>query len=139
MPSDGIMHVGRDTSRGTKEKGYVEITVGSGTAEVVAPLGFAADYRAKPSASSRAGAKYHTASGNIIANQGEKRVMLKTECGELRAITLQSVDVTKPCASAGHITAHGQRVVLGDEDAYIAHTATGSKVPLTKRGSVFVM
>ena len=124
---------------GSESKQFMEITVDSGAAEVVAPPGFAPEYATKASAGSRAGAKYRTASGNLIANQGEKRVTLRTESGELRTMTFQVADVTKPLASAGRITARGHRIVLDDDDSYIMHKTTHRKVPLYKKGNVFVM
>lgn len=54
-----------------RQRQVVEITVDSGAAEVVAAPRFAADYAPKPSAGSKAGVKYRTAS--------EKRTAMKTE------------------------------------------------------------
>lgn len=117
----------------------IDITVDSGAAEVVAPPTFAADYTTKPSAGSKNSTKYRTASGNMIANQGEKRVKTMTAGGDTRTMTFQVADVTKPLAPAGRITSKGHRIVLDDDKAYIQHETTGRKIQLHKKGNVFVM
>lgn len=117
----------------------MEIIVDSGAAEVVAPPGFAPDYAIKPSPGSRSGARYRTASGNMIANHGGKRVTLSTESGELRTMTSQVANIIKPVASAGSITAHGHRIVLDDDIACILHKERHRKIPLYKQGNVLVM
>lgn len=116
-----------------------EKPVDSGAAGVVAPPAFAPDFAVNASPGSSAGARYRTACGNQIANEGEKRVTLRTESGELRTMTFQVADAAKPLASAGRITARGHRVVLDDDILYILHKATNRKVPLYRTGDVFEM
>lgn len=135
---DDLMAVQQERAR--KASGQVlEITVDSGAAEVVAPPTFAAGYATRPSAGSRSGARYRTASGNLISNQGEKRITMTTEEGETRTMTCQIADATKPLASAGRITSKGHRIVFDDDDAYILHKATGCRIKLYKNGNVFIM
>lgn len=52
-------------------------------------------------------ATYRTAIGSIMANQGDTRVRLEIEGMDVRVMTFQVADVTKPSASAGPITARG--------------------------------
>lgn len=108
-------------------------------AEVVAPPSFAASYGRRPSTGSRNGARYRTASWTLVANQGEKRITMRTEAGDTGAMAFQVADVTKPLAWAGRITSNGHRIVLADEDSYIQHKATGRKIRLHKKNNVFVM
>lgn len=120
----------------------VKITVESGVAEVVAPPTFAAEYSTRPSPGSKAGTKYRTASGSIVANLGEKRVKMRIEDGDAPVMTFQVADVTKPLASAGRITSRGHRILLDDDDdddAYIQHKESKRKVRLHKKGNAFVM
>lgn len=132
-----ILLLASGANKASMKKGSVEITMDSGAAEVVAPPGFAPDYHVKASAGSRAGAKQCTASGSAIA-QGENRVTLRTESGELRTIAFQIANVTKPLASAGRITGRGHRIVLDDDNAHILRRATNRKFPLYKKGTMFV-
>lgn len=53
-------------------------------------------------------------------------------------MTFQLANVTKPLAPAGRITGRGHRIVLDEDNAYILHKATNRKVPLYKKGNVFV-
>lgn len=55
------------------------------------------------SAGSNKGARYRTSSGTVIANQGEQRIAMSTDAGQVRIMTFQIVDVTKPPASVGHL------------------------------------
>lgn len=79
------------------------------------------------------------ASGNLVANMGEKRIAMRNEGGETRIMTFQMADMTKPLVSAGRITAKRHRIVLDDDDAYSLHTPTGRKVKLHKKDNVVVM
>lgn len=78
----------------------IDMMVDPGVAVAVALRMFAADYATRPSLGSREGTHYRTASGNMIANLGEKRIRMRTEGGGARAMTFQVIDVTKPLASA---------------------------------------
>lgn len=82
----------------------------------------------KSSLGSRSGAKYRTASGNLLTNQGDTRITMRTEAGDTRVRTFQIADVTKPLASAGRITSKGHIIVLDEEDSYIQHKESGRKV-----------
>lgn len=72
----------------------IDITVDSGAAEVVAPPMFAAEYITRASKGSRRGTQYLTASGNMVANLGEKKVTMATEGGGSRTMTFQVAGVT---------------------------------------------
>lgn len=54
-------------------------------------------------------AKYRAATGNIIVKQGEKGSDADGR-GNLRMMTLQMADVTKPLASVGRITSKHSRM-----------------------------
>lgn len=73
----------------------MDITVVSGAVGAVAPTRLAQEYRARPSARPRNGATYRTASGKKIANQGGKRIMVRTEEGETRTVVFQIADITQ--------------------------------------------
>lgn len=115
------------------------ITVDSGAAEVVAPPTFALVYVTRPSTGSKAGAKYRTASGNLVSNQGEKRITATTEEGGARMVMFQTAGVTRPLASARTTTSKGRNLVLGDDDSSILHKATGRNIKLHKKGCDCVM
>lgn len=99
---------------------YVEIIVGSGAVEVLAPS-FAPNHRLRALIVLKKWAKHCAASGNIIAIQGEQRARNRDVQGHLQAMTFQITAVTKPLASAGRSTARGYRIILDDEDASIPH------------------
>lgn len=102
---DDILRVGQSMTRDVQENNFLEITVDFGAADVVASPGLAPKCQIKPAAGSRSAAKHRKASGNAIANQGEKKVTLKTEPEELRAMTFQIANITPTLASARCITA----------------------------------
>lgn len=138
---DDLLLLGSGANNAMSDKGYLEITVDSVAAEVVAPQGFPPDYQVKASPVSQAGSKCRTANGNVIVNQSEKRVRNAPRRGR----RTQNDDVPNrqrhETARAGRAH-HGARTPLRPrrrENAYILHKAANRKVPLYKKGKVFVM
>ena len=71
----------------------MRVTVDSGAAESVIPLGEITAYpRIKPVVDEW----YQTASGEPIKNEGEQRIPMLMPSGQLRGMTFQACDVTKP-------------------------------------------
>lgn len=137
---EDILLLGAHDRRSAIEAKTVDTTVDSGAAEVVEPPTFAPGHRVKPSPGSRAGARYRTASGLVIANQGESRAATRTEGWYFRDATFQVADMAKPLVSAGRITAQGHRIVLDDGDAaHFQNNRTGSKVKLDNEGYIRMM
>lgn len=113
-------------------------SVDSGAAEVVAPPSFALEYRVKPSAVLRSGAKYHLAMGDVVANHGEKRVSTN-RIRRHRMMNFQITDVAKPVASAGTTTGRRHKRVLHDDEMYAQHKETERNAELQKKGNACVM
>lgn len=81
-----------------------------------------------------------TPSGEHIASQGEQHVATSVEHGQVRKMTFQVANITKPLASAGRSTAAKRHpVLLDDQGAYIEHKHTGRRVKLDTKGDVSVM
>lgn len=64
---------------------------------------------------------------------------MRAEEGEVRTMTFQVADVTKPLASVGRTTSKGHMVVVDGVESHIMHKAVGRRIRLHKTGSVFVM
>lgn len=76
---DDILFASSANGVGSGSPKFVEITVDSGASEAVAPPSFALGHRFCVSPGSKNGAKYRTASGNIIVNQGGHIVPMQME------------------------------------------------------------
>lgn len=134
---DDLVAVHRDEGRSLGQSQTLELRVASGAAAVVAQPMFADEYKVRRSPGTRAGAK-----GGDREPCGEsrrKRITMRTEEVQLRAMTFQVADAMKSPSSAGRITSKGHRVVLDDEGPCILHKRTGRKIRMHKKGNVFTM
>ena len=89
----------------------VRAAVDSGAAESVIPTGEVPEYPPKQLSEP---IYYQTASGETIANEGEQVLPVMTVHGEeLKAMTFQACEVTKPLASVKRVVDAGHMVVFG--------------------------
>ena len=85
---------------------------------------------------------YQTASGEPIINEGEQVLPMVTPSGNLRSMTFQACDVTKPLASVQRMIDAGQVVVFAPENlggSYILNVETGEKEPMREEEGNFIM
>ena len=87
----------------------------------------------------RRGVKYEVANGVRIPNLGEKTFRGVSAEGVTRSITAQVCDVNKGLLSVKKVTAAGNRVVFGDNEAYIEDMTTGDKMWLEQVGGMYAL
>lgn len=104
VATDDAMAVQNGEGRRHRQTQTLEITVDSEAVEVVAPPMLATEYKIRPSAGSRSGAKYWTTSGNGIT--------MRTEGGYMKSMTVQMGGIAKPSAPACRTMSGGHRIVL---------------------------
>ena len=88
---------------------------------------------------SRAGLTYRSASGEPIPNLGQTLVRFGN--GEHRRchVPFQLADVERPLVSVARLVDAGNRVYFGPTGGYIAHLATGRRLPLVREGNSYVL
>eukprot|EP00973_Karenia_brevis_P027612 3806195-Karenia_brevis.AAC.1 len=77
----------------------LKIAVDSGATESVVSREDAVSIPVVPGEASKAGVKYSMANGDVIENEGEKRMQVSFGEGPERLLTVQVTDVTKPLLS----------------------------------------
>ena len=76
-------------------------------------------YRVKPSAGSRRGQRWGSASGHSIPNEGEVTYRFMTEAGVMRKGTTQVGEVKRPLAAVSDMTAANQLVFFCEGEDWI--------------------
>ena len=123
------------------------ITVDSGAADNVLPRRMVRGRgnRVRPSAASRAGVHYITASANRIPNEGETDLSFVTSDGRDISWLFQVAEVNKVLASVSYLVDAGHRVVF-DKDAktgvdvsVIVNKITGEEVKMRRDNNVWVI
>ena len=109
------------------------------------PKSWLPDFPIEESEGSRRGEFYHTADGTRIYNQGQRRVTVATQDGNIeRGMTFQIADVDKALGSVKQIVNKGNKVVF-DQDAkgtdvsYILNKITQERMPLRVENGVYVL
>ena len=92
------------------------LTIDSGAADHVMPLGWLTWLVVVASAGSRRGLHYVAASGTRIPNMGQQAVRFLTESGTWAVWTFQVAAVNKPLVSVSKLVDDGYRIVF-DADA----------------------
>ena len=126
--------------RGAPPPGYmlVEAVVDSGAEQSVAPPGFFPG-EMRPSAMSKSGRAYRAANGTRIKNLGEMVVLFSTEGGHKCKMPMQIAEVERPLIAASQLGAAGNKVELEEHDGSITHKQSGRKIPLQRKGGVYIM
>ena len=117
----------------------MRITVDSGAAESVIPLDEVANYAPRPHAVEEF---FQTAPGEAIRNEGEQKIPVVTPSGQLRGMTFQACDVTKPLASVKRMMDAGHAVTFSPESmggSFILNLATGEEEPLVEEDGNYYM
>ena len=116
-----------------------DITIDSGASETVCNDSDFGKLPTNPGIGSRNGVKYMSASGNHLANLGEKSVAFATEDWQARNMKFQVCDVTKPLASVSHICKKGHRVVFENGFGCIENLTTGELTWLREERGQYIL
>ena len=138
-PDDLPLNLTQDWKKDTLEWTEVKTVVDSGASESVAPPNMVPNIPVRPSAGSRRGQHYVSASGERMANQGEQKLPVVTENGEERSVTFQVTDVARPLCSVARICSQGNRVIFGARGGVIQNLETGSETPFLLEDGVYTM
>ena len=123
------------------EDGWVKVdsVVDSGASASVAPPTMAPNAKLRPSAGSRRGRKFTSASKHKLANLGEQLLQACTEDGTETQVLFQIADVSRPLVSVSAITEMGNRVIFGISGGVVQCLKTGRGTPFYKRNGIYVL
>ena len=103
------------------------------------PADMATDFPVTESPGSESGQYYVSATGDHVANLGQRRLRMLTAEGQLRSMAFQVAKVKKPLASVSKICANGFKVVFDDDGSYLEHKSTGARTAIVKKRGVYVL
>ena len=103
------------------------VVLDSGAADHVVDNADTPGYVINESWGSKAGACFVAANGNVIANQGELKLEMRSG-EETIHFTFQAADITKPLWSVSKICQAGYTVMFDKAHAIIYHVETGERV-----------
>ena len=113
------------------------LTIDSGAADHVMPLGWLAWIIVMASAGSMKGLHYVAASGTRIPNKGQQIVRFLTENGTWAQWVFQVAAINKPLVSVSKLIDDGWRVVFDEEASYLTLKKTGNVINIRReRGGV---
>ena len=115
------------------------LTVDSGAADHVMPLGWIAWIIVVASLGSLRGLHYVSASGNRLPNMGEQKVRFLTKDGVWATLLFQIAGINKPLVSVSKLIDEGWRVVFDDEGSYLLHKITKKKIMMDRTRGVFTI
>ena len=115
------------------------LTIDSGAADHVMPLGWLAWILVVASAGSLKGLHYVAASGTRIPNKGQQIVRFLTENGTWAQWVFQVAAINKPLVSVSKLIDDGWRVVFDEEASYLKHKKTGNTINIRRERGVFVV
>ena len=116
------------------------ITIDSGAAENVMPKKCCERFEVKESEGSRLGVHYVAANGDLMPNEGERKVEFVTDHGEQLNMTFQVSDsIRKPLGAVSKICSKGNVVVFDDAGSYILNKQSGNYTPIEQRNGVYVV
>ena len=113
------------------------ITIDSGASENVINRSTAPQFKVMPSTGSNAGVTYVTASGQEMANEGEKDVKVVTQEGHKCLLKMQVTDVRKPLMSVARICDAGHNVTFTNGGGFIEHVTSGQVTRFDRVDNVY--
>ena len=124
-----------------EENGWikVEAAVDSGAADCVAPPELAGDYPITESEGQKSGLSYVAATGERLANEGQKTIAVRTEGGMDTAMTFQMAAVNRPLCSVSRICERGNRVIFGEKGGMIKNLRTGREIHFKRKNNVYTL
>ena len=111
----------------------------SGAAESVIPVDEVVKYKKNKL---RIDEWFQTASGEPIKNEGEQKIPIMLSSGQLRGMTFQACEVTKPLASVKRMMDAGHAVVFAPEAAggsFVMNLETGEDEVLIEEDGNYYM
>ena len=118
----------------------VEVTVDSGACDTVMPLSLCSEIVLRESEQQRNGLEYEVANGASIRNEGERRCLMMTRnASRPRRITFQVADVHKALLSITRAADAGYECHLGARGGCLLDVYTGEKIPIARKGNLYVM
>ena len=115
------------------------LTVDSGAADHVMPIGWLIMFMVMKSIGQLRGLCYVAANGSRIPNAGEQHVRFMTLDGTWTELVFQLAGINKPLISVSKLIEVGYRVVFDEENSYIMHKKTRKIIKMTKERGVFVI
>ena len=86
------------------------------------------------------GMEYEVANGESLPNLGERKCLMMSEDSDVpKKITFQCADVHKALLSVSRVADLGYACTLGKFGGFLEDTVTGEKIPLHRRGNLYVM
>ena len=118
----------------------IEVTIDSGACDIVMPISLCSDIPLRESEQQRSGLEYEVANGQSIPNEGERRCLMMTRgaTGPKR-ITFQVAEVHKALLSITRAADVGYECHLNAQGGYLLDTWSGEKVPIARKGHLYVM
>ena len=132
----------RDISGVSNEQPWeeIEITVDSGACDTVMPREMCSGISVLQTPDSLRGMEYEVANGASLPNLGERRCLMMSEDSQItKKITFQCADVHKALLSVSRVADLGYACTLGKFGGQLEDTVTGEKIPLHRRGNLYVM
>ena len=120
------------------DKKKIKFTEDSGAAETVCKKTDATDFPTIYGGSESL-TKYIMPNGEIVENDGEKHLKVKTAEGEKFIVRTQLTNVRKPLMSVSKVCDEGNIVVFMQNGGYIQSEKTGEKTSFSREGNVYAL
>ena len=115
------------------------LTVDSGAADHVMPIGWLIMFIALKSIGSIRGVHYVAADGTRIANVGQQLIRFMTIDCTWAEIMFQLAAIHKPLVSVSKLNESGHRVIFDEDKSYILPKKTKEVIHMRKERGVFVI
>ncbi len=130
---DWIQHVGGE------EYVRTAMVMDSGSVDHVCARDVAPEIPVQPSAGSRRGQEFVTASGGRMRNDGKQALQVLTEEGAAAEMEFQVTGVKRPLCSVGRLCDRGNRVVFGRGGGVVHNLSSGRLTPFRRSGGIYVL
>ena len=114
------------------------LTVDSGAADHVMPIGWLLMFLVVKSIGSIRGLHYVAADGTRIPNVGQQLVKFMTLDGTWTELLFQIAAINKPIVSVSKLNEAGYKVAFDENNSYIMHKKTKRVIKMKKEKGVFV-
>ena len=115
------------------------LTVDSGAADHVMPIGWLAWILVVASLASLRGIHYVSANGARIPKKGEQKVRFMSSEGTWATWVFQVAGINKPLVSVYKLIDSGWKVIFVDERSCLLHKATGHTIDLVRERGIFTI
>ena len=115
------------------------LTVDSGAADHVMPIGWLLMFLVVKSIGAIRGLHYVAADGTRIPNVGQQLVKFMTLDGTWTELLFQIAAINKPLVSVSKLNEAGYKVVFDENNSYIMHKKTRRVIKIKKEKGVFVI